>query len=64
MNIMNFCIIMQEVFEEIFEGKNINAKAEGNEPSAKYRLEMNIIPNNIFELPLSHHHYSNKLHLK
>ena len=55
---------MQEVFEEIFEGKNINAKAEGNEPSAKYRLEMNIIPNNIFELPLSHRHYLSKPRLE
>ena len=55
---------MQEVFEEIFEGKNINAKAEGNEPSAKYRLEMNIIPNNILKLPLSHRHYLSKPRLK
>ena len=29
---------MQAVFEEIFEGKNINVKAEGNESSAKDRL--------------------------
>ena len=29
---------MQAVFEEIFEGKNINVKAEDNESSAKDRL--------------------------